>query len=60
MKFILPKDLQKFRYYSELLSEIHGAVELNRLSNTKKWNPEKKAKAIQKVKDFEKLEQKEI
>ena len=60
MKFILPKDLQKFRYYTEMLSEIRCTVELERISFTKKWDPERKAKAIQKVKDFEKLEQKEI
>ena len=57
MKFILPGDLQKFRYYTKMLSEIHCTVELERISYTKKWDPERKAKAIQKIKDFEKWRQ---
>ena len=44
MKFLLPGDLQKFRYYSELLSEIHGRVELKRLSFTKNWKKKNKIK----------------
>ena len=44
MKFLLPGDLQKFRYYAELLSEIHGRIELKRLSFTKNWKKKNKIK----------------
>ena len=44
MKFLLPFDRQKFRYYAELLSEIHGRVELKRLSFTKNWAKKNKIK----------------
>ena len=49
MKFLLPFDLQKFRYYAELLSEIHGRVELKRLSFTKKWAKKEREKHRAKI-----------
>lgn len=53
MKFLLPSDLQKFRYYTELLSEIHGRVEIKRLSYTKKWVTKNKLKVKKQLKDIE-------
>ena len=53
MKFLLPKDLRKFRYYCELLAEIHGKVELNRLSYTRKWSKYDKTTLKKKLKDIE-------
>ena len=53
MKFILPKDLAKYKYYCELLSEVHGVVELNRLHTAPKWKIKRKVISLRKIKEFE-------